>query len=91
LYDVRNGEVVGFRGERVLTDAIGDLIAEKKKTIYFLVGHGEYDVTDISVSYGLSTLANILRGKNYDVKVLDLNRNSGVPNDADLVVLWGPK
>jgi hypothetical protein len=91
LYDVRNGEVVGFRGERVLTDAIGDLVTEKKKTIYFLTGHGECDVTDVSVSYGLSTLANILRGKNYDVKILDLNRSFGVPDDVDLVALWGPK
>jgi hypothetical protein len=90
LYDVRNGEVVGFRGERVLTNAIANLTSERKKTIYFLTGHGEYDVADVSAGYGLSTLANILRGKGYDIKILNFD-SSNVPEDADLLVLWGPR
>jgi hypothetical protein len=91
LYDVRNGEVVGFRGEQILTDAIKDLVAEERKVIYFLAGHGECDVTDVSLTRGLSSLANVLRSKNYDVKVLDFDPKSDIPNDAALVVLWDPK
>jgi hypothetical protein len=90
LYDVRNGEVVGFRGERVLTNAIGDLALGKRKIIYFLTGHGECDVADVSVSYGLSTLANILRGRGYEVKVFNFSLGD-VPEDANLLILWGPR
>jgi hypothetical protein len=90
LYDVRNGEVVGFRGECVLTNAIGDLALEKKKIIYFLTGHGEYDVADVSVSCGLSTLANILRSRGYEVKVFNFSLGN-VPEDANLLILWGPR
>jgi hypothetical protein len=90
LYDVHNGEVVGFRGERILTNAIRDLTFEKKKIIYFLTGHGEYDVTDVSVSYGLSTLANILRSRGYEVKIFNFG-SGNIPEDANLLVLWGPR
>jgi hypothetical protein len=91
LYDVRNGEIARFRGERILTNAIRDLATEKRKIVYFLTGHGEYDIADTSPASGLSTLANLLRAKNYDVRCLDFSSTSGIPDDVDLLVIWGPK
>ncbi|MDR1255386.1 MAG: GldG family protein [Puniceicoccales bacterium] len=91
LYAVRNGEIVGFCGERVLSGAIGELALGRKKTAYFLSGHGEYDVGDVSASHGLSTLASILRSKNYEVKIFDFRSEYSIPEEADLVLLWGPK
>lgn len=91
FYEIRNGEVIGFCGERLLTSAIKDLLTEGKKIVYFVTGHGEYDLIDVSPINGLSTLYAILRQRNYDLRILDFNDINYVPVDADLVVIVGQK
>ncbi len=91
FYEVHNGEVVGFRGERLMTSTINNLVFEGKQNIYFTIGHGEFDINDFSPATGLSSLFNILRQKNYNVNILDFGKSSKVPEDANLVVIVGSK
>ncbi len=91
FYEIHNGEVIGFCGERTLTSAISALVKENKRNIYFTIGHGELDINDTSPTFGLSTLSTILRQKNFNVYTLDLAYIKDIPADADLVVIAGSK
>ena len=64
---------------------------EEQKTIYFLAGHGERDVTSAN-SAGYGAVALGLLNDNYAVQTLDLDgtENGIVPEDAALVVIAGP-
>lgn len=77
-----------FKGEDAITSAIRDLLDEKRRTVYFLVGHGErtsgYDPPDYS------TVVEDLKGMNFEVKDLKLAEKGGVPEDADCLVIAGP-
>lgn len=91
FYEIHNGEVVGFCGERLLTSTISNLESGYKKNIYFISGHGEYNIDDTSSSFGLSALANILRQKNYNVQTLNLSIARHIPENADLIFITGLK
>jgi hypothetical protein len=77
-----------FKGEDAITSAIRNLLDEKPKKVYFVVGHGErspgYDPLD------MSTAVEGLKGMNFDIEELSLVAKQGVPKDADCVVLAGP-
>lgn len=87
------GEVipVSFRGERVLTGAIIDVIRAERPKLYFTVGHGEMRLRGVDPLRGLSQLAGILRTRNFELAEVDLSRDGGVPDDADCVVLAAPQ
>ncbi|MDE6431924.1 MAG: GldG family protein, partial [Opitutales bacterium] len=91
LYEIHNGEVVGFCGERLLTSTINALLKDGKKNIYFTTGHGEFDIEDVSPTNGLSGLSTILRQKNFNVLQLDFTLVKTIPEDADLVIIVGPR
>jgi len=60
------------------------------KTVYFLTGHGEYDLEQGGdQSYAL--VKRTLEGKNYTVRSLNLLAEHQVPSDADVVVVAGPQ
>lgn len=91
FYDVHNGEVIGFGGERLLTSTINSLINGDKRNIYFTIGHGEFDINDTSPTFGLSELATMLRQKNFNVQQFEFLSVKDIPSDADLVIIAGPK
>lgn len=84
--------VVAFKGEQELTSGIQTLVLGKKAKIYFLVGHGEYDPKPAGpdgASY--SILASYIERQSAEVIPLSLAEKQGVPEDADLLVIAGPR
>lgn len=84
------------RRERVLrfdeaniTNAISKLLRPQQRKAYFLIGHGERR-TDQKESSDLSSFRDSLRTEGYDAQNLDLIAQSGVPEDAALLILAGP-
>lgn len=79
-----------FKGEAVLTAGIQEVTEAKKTLLYFVTGHGEYQLTDFN-QFGLSDLDRQLKSKeNYETKELNLAQGK-VPEDASAVVLVRPK
>jgi hypothetical protein len=78
-----------FRGEQQFTTAIQDVTVERRK-VYFLTGHQErplYGTEDDS----LVDAANLVRRLSLDVDKLSLAGRKRLPEDADLVIIAGPK
>src|SRR5258706_564194 len=75
--------------EDQLTGALVRLAHPGKRSVYFVTGHGEhaFDGTDQG---GLSTVGDLLKKQNYDLKPLDLTVTTTVPSDARVVVVAGP-
>lgn len=91
LYEVREKEITGFRGEKAITSAIIDVASDDTDRIYFVVGHGEMRLDDVDPLRGISQLESFLRERNYRLATLDLAVESTVPEDADLVVVPSPQ
>jgi ABC-type uncharacterized transport system involved in gliding motility auxiliary subunit len=75
--------------ERMLNALLRVMQAEK--TIYFLVGHGENDPIDSEERTGYGVLKKVLETENYRVRPLPLMTARAVPDDADLLIITGPK
>lgn len=98
LWDVKfgaggRGEKRTFLGEQKLLGALRDLVEPEKPKIYLLEGHDERRASDFDPRDGLSSFAQRLRDRHYDVQPLRLNDRpqKDVPEDARLVVLAGPR
>lgn len=82
-------EGIDVIAEEEITNAILKLKRDKKKTVYFLTGHGEKDISDTQKD-GISYLKDALQRDNYIVKTLMLMREQVPPKDADLLLIIGP-
>jgi hypothetical protein len=91
FYRTHNGSVTAFRGEQVVTSSLKELSSADNNVLYFLVGHGEYELGSVSFSKGLSALAHAAKQKNCEVRSLNLYDSKAIPQDADLVVVVGAK
>jgi ABC-type uncharacterized transport system involved in gliding motility auxiliary subunit len=76
--------------EEDITNAIIKISREKKKTIYFLEGHGEASIENMEDG-GYSQAKAELEKLAYDVKKLSLALPDTFPADVDLLVIPGPK
>ena len=78
--------------EQDITNGIIKVVSGEVKKIYFVQGHGEKDPeaspTDRA---GYSGAAASLKGENYTVEKLALAQQGGVPDDAAMIVIAGPK
>ncbi|MCP4648462.1 MAG: GldG family protein [PVC group bacterium] len=75
--------------EELLTNAVISVTREKRK-IYFVTGHGEYDILD-KADKGLSSLVELLEANNVEVKKTMLGIEGKVPDDCDVLILAGMK
>lgn len=91
LYEVRDQEKKAFTGEKALTAAILDVSNPVKKKIYFLTGHGEMALDDVSPERGLSALEAELIARNFAVESIDLAQSRRIPEDAAVIVIAGPQ
>lgn len=82
-------EQATFPQEEDITSALIKLSNAEQPVVYFLSGHGERDIADTS-EQGLSNVKDALERQNYVVKPLSLLTGSGVPEDADAVVVNAP-
>jgi ABC-type uncharacterized transport system involved in gliding motility auxiliary subunit len=76
-------------GEEDITNALIKVTREKKKTIYFLEGHGEQSVEEAGDN-GYSTAKSELEKLGYEVKKQSLALSEGFPEDCALLVVPGP-
>ncbi|WP_442602684.1 GldG family protein [Paenibacillus sp. KN14-4R] len=73
-----------FSGEEKLTGALTSLTSTEKHTVYFLSGHEEVPLAQ------MSALRSSLEGENYVVKDLNLLREGAIPEDAEMLFVVGP-
>jgi len=83
-------EQVTFVSENELTSALVRLMNPEARTIYFLSGHGEYSIEDFSDD-SYSMVKTTLENKNYTVAPLNLLAINKVPEDAEVIVIPGPR
>jgi len=76
--------------EEDITNAIIKISRERKKTIYFLEGHGEVGI-DESGDDGYSLAKNELEKLAYEVKRLPLALSASFPKDMTLLIVPGPE
>jgi len=84
---------IDFTNEPLSEDQVTNAIiqvARDKRVVYFLIGHGEYDVSDDGDN-GLSILTRILIANNIEVKTVMLGVEEKVPEDCDVLIVAGPR
>jgi ABC-type uncharacterized transport system involved in gliding motility auxiliary subunit len=77
--------------EDLLMQAIMQVTRPSPKVVYFLTGHGEQDIENTDRRRGYSAVRTVLHDEFYDVRLLHLLGESGVPQDASVVVIAGPR
>lgn len=91
LYKTEDRKTGGFQGEKAFMAAILDVSSNQRPILYFLTGHGEMRLTDVSPLRGMSQLEAALRVRNYEMRELELATARQVPEDAALVCLISPQ
>ena len=86
----KNQQTVGLESEEKLINAIMKVTRDEIKSIYFLKGHGEIDLSDIQSS-GYKGLKEAIEKESYMVKELTLLSTEEVPDDCSLLIIGGPK
>ncbi len=76
--------------EQKITNAIIQVAKGDKKKIYFSTGHGERLPSDSSPQ-GFSQAKESLEGSRYEVGELALVQVEKIPEDAEIVIVSGPK
>ncbi|MCX6111962.1 MAG: GldG family protein [Proteobacteria bacterium] len=76
--------------EEDITNSIIKLTRTGKKKIYFLSGHGERDI-DSDNAEDYSFIKKIITGQSYTAEKLNLLTLKTVPQDANLLIIAGPK
>lgn len=83
--------LTSFRGEQLFSSAIYSIIQDKKPVVYFLAGHGEQRINDLSQQAGYSMIARLLEKGNIQTKTLQLSDNPSIPKDCDVLIIGGQK
>lgn len=88
----RPPRMVGFRGEALLTSGLLELTRTERPVVYFLSGHGEKDIDNFENGpEAYSDVRERLERDNIDVRTLNLEQTRRVPEDADALVVAGPR
>lgn len=77
--------------EQEITSALVKVTREKDRTLYFVEGHGELDLEDAKDALGANALKQLFTNNRYQVKSIPLATSAKIPDDADAVVVLGPK
>lgn len=88
--DDRN-ETIENPSEETLTNGILKIVRNKIKCIYFVIGHGEANLSDLNSKTGLEQTKAALNERNYETKELVLARTKEIPTDCSCVVIVGPQ
>lgn len=76
--------------EEALINNIYVLTANNGKALYFTTGHNELDLNSDGAE-GLDHLKKSLTDLNYEVKTINLLETPKIPDDAQIVIMAGPK
>ncbi len=80
----------GQPSESLLMSAILEVVQDPKK-VYVLTGHGECSIKNTDRRNGCSQMRDVLSLESYDIEELSLAGGADVPQDADVVILNGPR
>lgn len=83
-------EIADFASENALGQAMIRLISGESRVVYFLQGHGEIPL-EPGGELAFNTVVTVLEEKNYTVNVLNLLTDRKVPEDAEAIIIVGPK
>jgi hypothetical protein len=78
-------------GESAVASTLLQVSRNKPRVIYFLTGHGEGSLSDLVPQTGYSKLRGAIADETYEEKTLSLGSSGGVPEDASVVIILGPK
>lgn len=76
----------GSKAEQSFTGAIKYVTSDYTPVVYYIQGHGEYDM-----SYDMSEIKGYIERNNYEVKSLNLLTSDKIPDDAELLFVASPK
>jgi hypothetical protein len=82
---------VSNAAEGALLAAVLAVTRPSDRTVYFLTGHGEHAPTDSDRKTGYSSVSRALEEDQFHVRDLPLVGPEGVPVDATVVVIAGPR
>lgn len=82
--------IASTASEEYLAGGVLRVIRGKTRRIYFLRGHAERWSGHPATKESYSLMREALEAENATTSALDLSRSSGVPEDADAVVIVGP-
>ncbi len=82
---------LGVIDEAEITAALLHVVEPAGLTVYFTAGHGERDPLDTDERRGYSELARALEAEHYRVRRLADRATGGVPADAAVVIVAGPR
>lgn len=84
-------ETVLTATESDLTSGILKITRDERKKVYFIEGHGEKDIEGTEENTAYRLVKQELEKQVYDVAKTSLVAEGGIPEDADVVVLAGPR
>ncbi len=87
----RERRLKAFHGEEFFTSAIHAVSALNAPTAYYLRGYGERDINDSHPVSGHSDLARLIRNEQINLREFNIAKTGGMPEDADLVIVAGPR
>lgn len=82
-------ETLTHLSEETLANALLKVTRDARKTVYFVVGHGEKDVAADQPN-GYAILKKAIEDENYDVKTVSLFDAPAVPEDCHVLIVAGP-
>jgi ABC-type uncharacterized transport system involved in gliding motility auxiliary subunit len=82
--------VVSSPGEEILMAAVLQVTRQHRRTVGWVVGHGEGDITESDRRRGYSTARAVLEREYYDVRPVSLIGDE-VPVEVDVLVIAGPE
>ncbi len=98
--DARSGTIVFSKGEQKATASVVDeqnltnslvrVLTGKARKAYLITGHGELSTEDVG-GQGLGQISQVLGNANVTLTSLNLLEKKSVPDDADLIIVAGPK
>ncbi|MFN3455617.1 MAG: Gldg family protein [Pseudobdellovibrio sp.] len=77
--------------EQDFTNAIIKVTRKSKKNVYFVEGHQERDFESETNESGVFAFKQLLEKNSFNVKKLNFIQTPSVPQDADVLVILGPK
>ena len=87
---IQPAQLVDLRGEAPLTSAILAVSSAEAPRIGLLQGFGGPDIRNPADPFGLSWFLESLRGQGLEPVPVDLAEADTVPEDIDVLVVWGP-
>lgn len=84
-------EIKAFKGEEAFTSAILDVTESRVTRVYFSAGHGEPPLDSQERGRGFAQAKQLLERANVAVSSWESLGKAGIPADASVVVVAGPK